>query len=346
MNKIIATAMLRQLIDRWIAEGKRVAGPRLMKAACPPHTDLIQYAWLNSAGQLILDGFIHPANAIKEFVFPRHENLYAYRLDGKQIELLPVEMPSAEQIIIGARPCDAVALPILDHIFNWDYSDDFYNLRRQMTTVVALACRGYDAHCFCTAIGSGPADTRGADAMLVELDDGKYEVRILTEKGQILFAGNTVSSNEQGQIGQGPPSRFDLAVVGDFLGAGYESPEWQTVSQRCLGCGACAYTCPTCHCFDIVDEGNSKGGFRSRNWDACQFKMFTMHASGHNPRMNQAQRQRQRIFHKFQIYPDKFGEILCTGCGNCTRNCPVSLGVLNVLKSIAAAPVKPGETVS
>ena len=142
-----------------------------------------------------------------------------------------------------------------------------------------------------------------------------------------------------------PPIQFDLAAVGEFLAAGYENPEWQTMPQRCLGCGACAYTCPTCHCFDIVDEGNSRGGVRARNWDACQFAMFTMHASGHNPRVNQGQRQRQRIYHKFQIYPDKFGEMLCTGCGNCTRNCPVDLGVLNVLKSIATASNLVGEVV-
>jgi ferredoxin len=103
---------------------------------------------------------------------------------------------------------------------------------------------------------------------------------------------------------------------------------------RCLGCGACAYTCPTCHCFDIVDEGNAAGGARVKNWDSCQFPMFTMHASGHNPRSTQGQRQRQRIQHKFRIYPEKFGETLCTGCGNCTRNCPVELGVLNTLLSL------------
>ena len=40
----------------------------------------------------------------------------------------------------------------------------------------------------------------------------------------------------------------------------------------------------------------------------------------------QAQRQRQRIYHKFHIYPEKFGAVLCTGCGNCTRNCPVGPG--------------------
>ena len=65
------------------------------------------------------------------------------------------------------------------------------------------------------------------------------------------------------------------------------SPFWREHALACLGCGACAYTCPVCHCFDIVDEGNAREGVRARNWDACQFPLFTLHASGHNPRGEQ-----------------------------------------------------------
>jgi ferredoxin len=96
-----------------------------------------------------------------------------------------------------------------------------------------------------------------------------------------------------------------------------------------------------CYCFDIVDEGNGREGVRARNWDACQFPMFTLHASGHNPRPTQGDRQRQRLYHKFFVYPEKFGEILCTGCGNCARNCPVGLGVLpSIMEIVHAEPVQ------
>jgi ferredoxin len=336
MSEVIALETLCRLVDAWIAQGNRVAGPRRAKSADSSNADLIQYDWLSSAEQLILQDFVHPANSIKEFFFPRHEDLYSYRLKGKQIELSPADVPAAEQIIIGVRPCDAATLPILDKVFNWDFADEFFNRRRQSTTVVSLACSRHDAQCFCTSVGSGPGDTRGSDAMLVALGDGNYEVRCLTDKGRRLFDGKTTASDRQAAIYDGPPVQFDLAAVGEFLAAGYENATWQTAALRCLGCAACAYTCPTCHCFGIVDEGNSKGGVRVRTWDSCQFAMFTAHASGHNPRSDQAARQRQRIFHKFQIYPDKFGQLLCTGCGNCSRNCPVHLGVLNVLKSITA----------
>lgn len=330
MSHVLATSRLRALIDGWLHDGKRVAGPQRVQMP------LVQYGWLKSSEALVLDGFIHPANSIKEFVFPQTEILYGYTVKGKQIELVPRELPTTEQIILAARPCDAAALPILDAVFNWDFKDELYNRRRELSTVVTLACKAHDAQCFCTSVGLGPDNTRGSDAMLIEIEPDRYEVRILTPRGERLLANQTETSDLVGKTPPGPPEQFDLAAVGEFLAQGYDRPEWQTTTLRCLGCAACAYTCPTCHCFDMVDEGTAKGGVRRRHWDACQFSKFTLHASGHNPRNVQAQRQRQRVFHKFQTYPEKFGDVLCTGCGNCSRNCPVSLGMLAVLKQVAA----------
>jgi ferredoxin len=71
-------------------------------------------------------------------------------------------------------------------------------------------------------------------------------------------------------------------------------------------------------------------------------KNFTLHTSGHNPRDIQWERYRQRIMHKFRYYPDKFGRILCTGCGRCQRSCPVDMAMVSIIERIrdqAAAPV-------
>ena len=329
MSEIISQEKLRRLVGEWIAAGKRVGGPRRVKSG------LVLYAALNNAGELLLDGFIHPANSIKEFIFPRHEVLYSYRLEGKKIALGEPEPLSAEQIVVGARPCDAAALPILDHVFNWDYRDPFFNRRREMTTVVTLACTEHDNQCFCTSVGLAPDATAGSDVLLVDLGDGSYEVRFVTDKGRKLLAGQTEQSSKVGQVPPGPEPKLDPKDIRAILEGNFDNPLWQELTLRCMGCGACSYSCPTCHCFDIVDEGNARGGVRAKNWDACQFGLFTQHASGHNPRTVQGQRQRQRLYHKFSIYPAKFGAILCTGCGNCTRNCPVSLGVLTVIREAA-----------
>jgi ferredoxin len=318
---ISAQDLLRIAAD-WIAQGKQLIGPKRVKPG------LVLYARLKDASELALDGFLRPANSIKEAVFPRHEVLYRYRVTGGAVELLDEEFAPAETLVLAARPCDAAALPILDPLFNWDYRDEFWNRRRAATTIIALACHTHDEHCFCTSVGLAPDATRGADALLYPLGDAHFAVRQVTAKSEPLVAG--YRDEDWPAMPAGPPVKFDPTDVQAFLEANFDSPFWNGVPLRCLGCGACAYHCPTCHCFDIIDEKNA----RVRNWDACQFALFTLHASGHNPRSTQPERQRQRLQHKFRIYREKFGEILCTGCGNCTRNCPVDLGVLNVLEAM------------
>jgi len=150
VSEIISQEKLRRLVGEWISAGKRVYGPRR------PKPGPVLYAWLKAADELLLDGYVRPANSIKEVVFPRHEVLYSYRLEGKKISMGEPEPLSAERIVVGARPCDAASLTILDHVFNWDYKDSFYNRRRELTTVITVACSRHDAHCFCTSVGLAP----------------------------------------------------------------------------------------------------------------------------------------------------------------------------------------------
>jgi ferredoxin len=337
MSTTIRVETLRGLVDQWLAGGLKVLGPQTVR----PGTVL--YGQVSTSADLLLAADARPANSVKEAVFPRHETLYHYRLAGKQIELNATPAPAAEQVVFAARPCDAATLAILDHVFNWDFRDELYNARREHTTVLTFVCQQPDAHCFCTAVGCGPEDPRGSDALLYDLGGGVFEVRPLTEKGQRLLATRLESSQQTGKAGAAPDVHLDLQGVRRLLTHDFEWKGWAAATLRCLGCGACAYGCPTCHCFDVVDEGNAAGGNRVRNWDACQFALFTLHASGHNPRASQWQRQRQRIYHKFHIYPEKFGTTLCTGCGNCSRQCPVGLGVLPVLQTLERAAAENGE---
>ena len=54
-------------------------------------------------------------------------------------------------------------------------------------------------------------------------------------------------------------------------------------------------------------------------------------------------RYRQRINHKFAIYPLKFGEVLCTGCGRCTRVCHAGQDLVEILQAIDIAARRPGD---
>ena len=327
MSQVISRQELYTIVHQLIASDTIVVGPVLAS-----RTNRCFFQTLQQSEALVFDPVILPTNSIKEFFFPKHEVICTYCHQGKDLVVADSEPFNKAQVIFGARPCDAASLPILDKVFHWDYQDRFYQSRRHCTTVVTLACKTADENCFCTSVGLSPDTTNGADAELFQIDDQTFEVRTYTDKGKALFATKTEMSDRVGTAAMAPPVRFDVKTVSAFLADHFDDPIFTKTSMRCVGCGACTYLCPTCHCFDIVDEGGGDHGCRVKNWDSCQMAMFTHHASGHNPRSDQSARQRNRIQHKFNIYPGKFGEVLCTGCGNCSRECSASLGVRAVME--------------
>jgi ferredoxin len=217
----------------------------------------------------------------------------------------------------------------------WDYRDELWFGRRQATTLVSLACGGVDDACFCGTVGLSPASTKGADLML-HPGEGGYLAEVVTEKGASLVDTHGPRFSETSAEPTPVEASTDPEAVRAWLAGNFEHPLWDSIALGCHGCGACAAVCPSCHCFDIVDEPEGVlEGTRRRNWDTCQTARFTAHASGHNPRARQSARFRQRVMHKFSIYPAKFGETLCTGCGRCARACPAGIDLPEVLSKIA-----------
>ncbi|MBI1919943.1 MAG: 4Fe-4S dicluster domain-containing protein [Geobacter sp.] len=332
MQKTITEQNLRALIDLLVKKGTRVVGPRRAGS-------ITLYEPLASGGELILGEL--PRRSAKEAFFPLCENILSFEKTTEGVKVADVD-PSQfpETVIVGARPCDAAAPGILDAVFSWDYKDKFYLERRRKTTIIGLACTSCDDACFCTSVGLSPADPRGSDLFLTPLEGGGYACEAVTEKGEKLLAEFPqlfTDAEAAKALPQAEPAgeKLDLARIKSWLDGNFENPLWAEISERCAGCGACAFVCPACHCFDIVDEGGETKGCRRKSWDACGFGKFTNHASGHNPRDAQPKRYRNRIMHKFKYYDDKFGKTLCTGCGRCIRACPVGIDIAAVLEEIS-----------
>lgn len=288
---------------------------------------------------------IHTINSPKIAFFPQSEVLIRYKKGEKGMEAIKEEIKAKPTLLFGTRPCDAKSFIILDKIFDdKDYPDPYYISKRKNTTIITIGCTHPLKTCFCTTLGDSPFNTEGSDIFLTDLGD-EYIVESLTDKGESLLSKfpklkDMTSSHEEKKKKLEEEATKELVKypsvddVKKKLDKIFEHPFWDTLFLKCLGCGTCTYGCPTCHCFDIVDEGNDQGGIRLRNWDSCMYNLFTLHASGHNPRPTQKERIRQRIMHKFKYFIDNYGIVGCVGCGRCVINCPANMDLRKVTKDI------------
>lgn len=280
---------------------------------------------------------------VKAWLFPRSEPVLRYRYVGSGVELEQLRLALEPQVIFGVRPCDAAGLAILDQVFNDNCEDEFYTRRRTVTTIVGLSCTEPAESCFCAAVGLSPTASEGSDMLLTPMGDEGYLVETLTAKGEQLLweyghyfgAGECRSKDVVTEAAEARMSRQAALAQGiDHPERLFEHPLWAEITRKCLGCGVCAYVCPTCHCFDIMDDGDAWGGVRCRNWDSCAFSLFTRHASGHNPRPQQDGRYRQRVLHKFSYFPQTWGRVMCVGCGRCVTDCPVNLDIYAAVQAV------------
>ena len=106
----------------------------------------------------------------------------------------------------------------------------------------------------------------GATSSSPRLGGGSYACTAVTEKGQ----SSRRRASRHSSARRRPASRSrcrtdhrkssDLVKIKQWLEGHFEDPLWESIADICIGCGACAFICPACHCFDINDEGSADNG--------------------------------------------------------------------------------------
>ncbi|MBN2443394.1 MAG: 4Fe-4S dicluster domain-containing protein [Spirochaetales bacterium] len=280
----------------------------------------------------------------KKFLFPQCELLLRF----KDNNLTDTPLNTEKAIIFGLRPCDTKSFLYLDKAFGdtyGKYDDPYYRARRGNVLFVSMACNNPCKTCFCTTVGSHPADTAGSDIiaydlgseLLLEATTPGGDEFLKTNSGLFDKIKDSHRKEKDKKINAAleKMKKFDIDGLKQKIDAVFLDEVWQEIVDGCLGCGICTYLCPTCYCFDVTDEKKSSGeGVRVRTWDSCQYSLFTYHTSGHNPRNNKTKRMRQRIMHKFSYTVDNFEDTYCVGCGRCIRGCPVNLDIREKLQKL------------
>ena len=282
----------------------------------------------------------------KDFFFPQTENLMEFKTSGKNIEVIDTRSENEDFVVFGVRACDVKSFDILDRVFLNEPVDSYYASRREHGTIISVACTRPAETCFCRTFGIDPAEPAG-DISVYKTEDAIYwqsnndkGLAVLKTIEQLTEECDTSIVEDQKKTIAKIMDRLPLAgLSAEKFGAGktkelFDLPEWDSLSEACLGCGTCTFVCPTCQCYDIKDFNTGKGVVRFRCWDSCMYSDFTRMSAG-QPRLTQKERFRQRFMHKLVYYPENNdGLFSCVGCGRCLAKCPISMNIAKVMKTI------------
>ena len=281
----------------------------------------------------------------KDIFFPQSETLYKVRRENDNFSIDVEQHRTTPFVVFGIRGCDVRAMTVLDKVFLSEPIDSYYAARRQMGTIVSLACGRPDTSCFCKVFGIDCAEPEG-DVVTWLVGQELYwqpktkKGEALTEKVASLLEKADEAMVESAKnairaiVKKLPYANLSLEKWGAAAAeANFDSKLWEEMYKPCLACGTCTFVCPTCQCYDIKDYDTGSSVQRYRCWDSCMYSDFTMMAHGNN-RTSQMQRFRQRFMHKLAYFPaNNQGMFSCVGCGRCVDKCPANLNIIKVIKA-------------
>ncbi len=315
-------------VDRLITEGGREVFGVQAKG------EKFAFAPLECAGDLRLDYDVTILPP-KKYFLPQYETLLKFDLSTSGVQTTEDASP---RVIVGVHPYDIAAIKQMDSYFLDADASAAYLARRKNTLIIGSDVMNVSEKAFFGSMGTGAAQS-GYDLFVTDLGD-RIAIEIGTDAGANLLAlANNLedaTSVDAHKVKASREAASANAMRGlkvkpggwqDLLKKNNDSEVWKEQSDKCLGCGSCTLVCPTCFCYDVVDEINLDLGTaqRCRTWDGCLLRNFTAVASrwssGEIFRDSKLDRYRHRFNRKGNYLPDRLGFVACVGCGRCSAQC-------------------------
>lgn len=335
--------------------------------------------------------YVNTLEPPKRWFLPSRERVASYRVEHSRLR--EVRAPDADPggvVFFGLRSCDVAGLAQLTRFFSGetlgrpDLGDGTFLRRRARATIVSVVCQQVADTCMCVCCRGGPALEAGYDWQLTRLAGG-WLVEVGSESGRVLaqrFAGELVAADESAAAEKTERvakvvetfyryscRRVQTMTAGRMVSQGrLDGAFWDAIGERCVECGGCAYVCPTCSCFNVVDAPEAGAGVlppvgRAEPWvpgaptasgtdgtydrlrlrDSCTLAGFVRQYGGSYPRALCGERCRTRFFHKLSWqFVERVGALGCTGCGRCAQVCLGGIGIDAVSERITGALVGAG----
>lgn len=264
----------------------------------------------------------------KEVVMPVTETLFYYTEDEQKV-------PSIDErkSLVFMRSCDIHGLNRIDNVYlkNGIEPDFYYKRLRDKVKIVVMGCEESFRNCFCVSFGTNKTEEYSLGIKVVK--DDVY-IDVVDDEFKDIFVGKEVDFNIEFVSSNGvtvtlPEELNPLEVAKAEL--------WREYDYRCIACGRCNLSCPTCSCFtmqDVVSQDNYKCGERRRVGASCQIPGFSLMAGGHEVRVKNGDRMRYRTMHKMYDYGKRFGPQMCVGCGRCDDVCPQYISLSTAMNKV------------
>ena len=341
---------LRQLFQEIKARGYKIVGPRLLdgviRLAELHNFEDIPYGVgdVQKPGyyRVKADGgrFRSPMDSPKRILYPPELLLFKVK-NGIEVEYPSYEFPKTA--FFGIKPCDLAAIMIMDRV-QGELGDEYFLKMRKNLMIVVENCIEPGENCFCATMGTGPAAMGGFDIAYTRLDDSLVLFQAGSDIGVDILGELNLEPASPDQIdglrealskaSEKARADFKLDNLSDLLELNLESSVYKEIAEKCLGCANCNMVCPTCFCFDIVDEPEIDGSAkRIRVWDGCHSYSYAQVAGGHF-RKDLWARYRHWILHKFVYWLRQFGTYGCVGCGRCITWCPAGIDIREVVSKV------------
>jgi anaerobic sulfite reductase subunit A len=238
--------------------------------------------------------------------------------------------------IVFLRSCDLHAVLRQDNVYLQNGGTDYYYERlRKCVKFVLLPCKTAFDSCFCADMGTNRSENYDMSIALdgrdVNIDCKDAELEVLVKTFAVATADVVPNFVTETKTRVRIPDNLTADIA--------KSDIWKEYDNRCISCGRCNFSCPTCTCYtmqDIFYTDNGRAGERRRVWASCMVDGFTDVAGGGQYRHKNGERMRFKVLHKVLDHKKRFGCQMCVGCGRCDDVCPEYISFSNIVNKLGA----------